>query len=71
MNTQEYEIYSRKYAILESIPAEADLTTVLQLQDVALRAFVQEAGYELLWNEETTARIMRQATLSRLLHHAK
>lgn len=72
MNPQEYLIYIRKYAALQGVPADTDLDSIVRLQDAALRAFVQEPGYERLWEEETETRIVRQATLARLpRHHAK
>ena len=71
MTRQEYTIYCQKYKLLENEPFPTDLETMIQLQDAALRAFVQGPGYERLWDEETTARIERQKALSRFPRHGR
>lgn len=70
MTREEYKICTEKFRI-QDVPYETDLKAMVQLQAATLRAFVQEPGYEELWEEETQARVARQQVLSKLPSHAR
>ena len=70
MNKDEFAVYQRKYLALEEAGSSPEMGPMIQLYDAALRAFVQEPGFEILWEAETQARIVRQGCLATLPRHA-
>jgi hypothetical protein len=71
MTREEYHFLRYRYEQLEPASPPRDEKSMRQFEDMVLRVFVQHRGHEILWEEETEARVARQQTFAALAQYGK